>query len=874
MDPLEWLTSRESAFALAKAQGKKVFLIAGRDNCPNTQGTRNYSCEDPSVKRHLLKNYVCWYNLYDTQYGESQKYFAGYDVGNTFPFIAIIDPNKDESLAAEGYFHTVNELLMMLGRVAKEVTFSPASGTIFTDSVNVSLSAVSGAAIYYTLDGTLPIAGTSLCYDKPITVTSGTTIWAATFADGAWGVPVDAIFIPSRITVFFNANGGTGGKTLTVAGGSAIGDSMKKVSPSRDGYRFNGWWTAKTGGDMVDASTIAVVDVTYYAHWTPLTFTTGGNVAWSQQSDGSWKSGAIADGQQSWIKTTVSGTGTLTFNWKTSCEYWYDKLTFYVDGVEKGSIYGTDKTSWTDAGILIEEAGSHTFQWTFSKDQDEKDGEDCAWISGIEWRGSDCAITFHANGGTGGKTFSSVGMGRTLGYYMKQVTPTRDGYTFNGWWTARTGGIQVTADDVADGDATYYAHWKVVTYTVQFHANGGTGGKTFTIAKGAKLGDYIKQLSPKRDGYGFDGWWTAKTGGTKVTDSTAVTGNVVYYAHWAPSGYSVAFNANGGTGGKTFTVAKDEKLTNYMKKLAPKRDGYSFTGWWTARTGGTWVSPSTVVTGNVTYYAQWISMSLTGAGDLPWKQQYDGIWKSGTIVDEQSSTLNGTVSGSGMITFKWKVSSERDYDLLYFGVDGESKVAISGTDMTSWATVSQSISGSGTHNIQWVYDKDVSNSSGSDCGWVRDINWIPAGGVCSIAFNANGGTGGKTFSSVGTGRTLGYYMKQVTPTRDGYVFNGWWTAKSGGTQVTADDVAVGNATYYAHWKVQTYSVFFHANGGTGGKTFTVAKGSTLGDYMSKVSPSYSGYTFNGWWTAKTGGTKVTATTTVTGNVTYYAHWTK
>ncbi|MBR4616458.1 MAG: InlB B-repeat-containing protein, partial [Kiritimatiellae bacterium] len=106
----------------------------------------------------------------------------------------------------------------------------------------------------------------------------------------------------------------------------------------------------------------------------------------------------------------------------------------------------------------------------------------------------------------------------------------------------------------------------------------------------------------------------------------------------------------------------------------------------------------------------------------------------------------------------------------------------------------------------------------------------------------------------------------------GYVFNGWWTAKSGGTKVTADDVAIGDATYYAHWKLPTYSVFFHANGGTGGKTFTVTKGSTLGAYMDQVSPKRDGYTFNGWWTAKTGGTKVPASTVVNAGVTYYAHW--
>ena len=410
-------------------------------------------------------------------------------------------------------------------------------------------------------------------------------------------------------------------------------------------------------------------------------------------------------------------------------------------------------------------------------------------------------------------------------------------------------------------------------YTVAFSANGGTGGKTFSSAgMGRMLGYYMNQLSPKRDGYVFDGWWTEKAGGMKVLASDFVSGNITCYAHWKISASTIAFNANGGTGGKTFSIAKGEKLTAYMKKLAPKRAGYSFTGWWTARTGGTWVSPSTVVSGNITYYAQWIAISFVGGGDTPWTQQYDGVWKSGTITDNKESSLSGTVSGPGVITFKYKVSSEYDCDMLYLILDGSYEFHASGTDMTTWATAAKAVEGAGTHSITWSYEKDVSISQGSDCAWVKDIAWIPAGGVCSISFNANGGTGGKTFSSVGTGRTFGYYMNQLSPKRDGYVFNGWWTAKSGGTKVTADDVAIGDATCYAHWKLPTYSVFFHANGGTGGKTFTVTKGSTLGAYMDQVSPKRDGYTFNGWWTAKTGGTKVPASTVVNAGVTYYAHW--
>ena len=100
--PLEWVTSRAEAFAKARAEGKGVFLITGRDSCGNTLATRDYSCEVPSVKRYLLRDYVCWYSNCDTQYEESDKYFSEYDIGYSLPFIAIIDASKDKTLAAEG----------------------------------------------------------------------------------------------------------------------------------------------------------------------------------------------------------------------------------------------------------------------------------------------------------------------------------------------------------------------------------------------------------------------------------------------------------------------------------------------------------------------------------------------------------------------------------------------------------------------------------------------------------------------------------------------------------------------------------------------------------------------------------------------------
>ena len=133
-EPLEWVTSRSVALARARAEGKNIFLISGRDTCGNTMGTRNESCEEEVVKRHLSKNYICWYNVIDTQSGEVQKYFIDYDIGTTLPFIAIIDASTDNTLVAEGGYHPASALCLMLGRVANEISITPDGGQ-FTDSI-------------------------------------------------------------------------------------------------------------------------------------------------------------------------------------------------------------------------------------------------------------------------------------------------------------------------------------------------------------------------------------------------------------------------------------------------------------------------------------------------------------------------------------------------------------------------------------------------------------------------------------------------------------------------------------------------------------------------------------------------------------------
>ncbi|NOR88141.1 MAG: T9SS type A sorting domain-containing protein, partial [Bacteroidales bacterium] len=94
--------------------------------------------------------------------------------------------------------------------------------------------------------------------------------------------------------------------------------------------------------------------------------------------------------------------------------------------------------------------------------------------------------------------------------------------------------------------------------------------------------------------------------------------------------------------------------------------------------------------------------------------------KSGNIGDNQVSTLTLTydVMVDDQISFFYKVSSESGYDKLKFSIDGSELGSWSGE--VSWTEASYAVS-AGSHVFKWVYDKDGSVSSGSDCSWIDYI---------------------------------------------------------------------------------------------------------------------------------------------------------
>lgn len=208
--------------------------------------------------------------------------------------------------------------------------------------------------------------------------------------------------------------------------------------------------------------------------------------------------------------------------------------------------------------------------------------------------------------------------------YQRLSDPVREGWLFQGWFDAPTGGNEITTSyKFASVDpVTLYAHWAEAV-TITFDAGEGSCyTKTKTIEKGGTLG-YLPSAS--LSGQAFEGWFTAQEGGEKIAKDTIFTESCTLYARYRSYQVTITFKPNGGTGAMDpFSIPVGE--TQNLPLNTFTREGYVFTKWSTTSSGsyGTsytdgapyfaededyWGDPVTSDS-SVTLYAQWQERSF------------------------------------------------------------------------------------------------------------------------------------------------------------------------------------------------------------------------------------------------------------------------
>lgn len=147
------------------------------------------------------------------------------------------------------------------------------------------------------------------------------------------------------------------------------------------------------------------------------------------------------------------------------------------------------------------------------------------YISGIY------TVTLDPNEGSVSQTTVSVAFGEPYGALPD---PTREHYSFAGWYTEATDGRLITSatrfEDLRD--ITLYAHWTLNTFNISLNANGGSVGQdALEVVFGAEIGALP---TPTRNYYTFDGWYTLASSGERYTASMVfeTMNDIMLYAHW------------------------------------------------------------------------------------------------------------------------------------------------------------------------------------------------------------------------------------------------------------------------------------------------------------------------------------------------------
>ena len=269
------------------------------------------------------------------------------------------------------------------------------------------------------------------------------------------------------------------------------------------------------------------------------------------------------------------------------------------------------------------------------------------------------------------------------------ATPTRTGYTFEGWYTDTNYSTKVTADTVykTAGNSTVYAKWSENWYTVWFSGNGNDAGTQPSQINTSYTGNVtIPANTFIKNGYAFNSWNTKSDGtGTKYSTGQSVSklsadkdGQVTLYAIWDKVPYKVIFDHNNGSGtNEEVSYVVTDTIT---APEAPIKTGYTFAGWKVTIADGNWnlndIADAGVqasgMYGNVTLTAQWTVNNYTVTfvdkdGNTVSAKQYEyGTSADNIEIPANTAAFNDV---NGHHTFSWPTVSGVTGNVIYKEID-------------------------------------------------------------------------------------------------------------------------------------------------------------------------------------------------------------
>ena len=396
-------------------------------------------------------------------------------------------------------------------------------------------------------------------------------------------------------------------------------------------------------------------------------------------------------------------------------------------------------------------------------------------------------VTFNSNGGTlSGDATRNVVSGAVIGALP---TPTRDGYTFLGWFTAANGGEQVTESTVVTGNMTLYAHWEEYAgvdddgYTLvsMFEYEICADGVRITKYKGTAA---VVNIPPT-----IDGFPVISIDDYAFMDCNSLTSVTI------PEGVqSIGAMAFRNCGSLTHVSIPDSVVEIGSDPFI--YSNYSLFSW---DGKGTKLVDGWVV-GSTDSPAMWdVDLDLIGVRGICEAAFYSKDYITSVVIPGSVRFVDGN-------TFRF--CSSLTNVMVCSGVKSIGECAFGECGSLTKVTISDSVTNIaqnafyGCSELVFVMipltlkEQIEARDVFADCSSDLQIDYY-----CTVTFNANGGA----LSEDGAieaivDETIGTLP---IPTRDGYTFLGWFTAAEGGEQITESTVVTGNMTLYAHWEAVT-----------------------------------------------------------------------
>ncbi|NMN02518.1 InlB B-repeat-containing protein, partial [Bifidobacterium panos] len=626
--------------------------------------------------------------------------------------------------------------------------------------------------------------------------------------DGSTVVKIQ--YTRDKYDVTFDANG-HGAAPSGLTGVKYEAKVAKPGDPSEAGYAFGGWYTDAACADKdkwdFDADTMPAEKLTLYAKWT-------GN-PYVVRFDANGGAGDMSD--QSFVYGEVRELSANVFE--------RDGYGFAGWNTQAGGA-GVSYTDGQRVSDLTAENGGTVILYA-------------------QWAGNKYDITYNPDGGT---LPADAPKTHTYGEETKLPTPTKDGYTFDGWYDEDGNKVDAIPTDAKDMKIT--AKWTADEYDITYDPNGGTlpadAPKTHTYGEETKL------PTPTKDGYTFDGWYDED--GNKVDAIPTDAKDMKITAKWTADEYDITYDPNGGTlptdAPKTHTYGQETKLPT------PTRDGYTFDGWYDEAGKKLDTIPTDAKDMKVT--AKWTADEYnitydpndgTLPEDAPKTHTYGQETKLPTPTKD-GYTFDGWYDEAGnkvdtiptdakdtKVTAKWTAD---EYDITYNPDGGALPEGAPKTHTYGQETKLPTPTKDGYTFDGW-YDEngnkvDTIPADAQDlkitAKWTAD--------EYDITYDLNGGT---LPADAPKTHTYGEETELPTPTRDGYTFDGWYDENGNKLDTIPADATDMKIT--AKWKGDEYNITYDPNGGT--LPEDAPKTHTYGQETKLPTPTKDGYTFDGWY---------------------------